>query len=343
MALRRRGLHLFFGALAAVTLLMGRPAAAADDADTLSLKLEWIPWGYHLHIMLAAEKGWFKQSGLDVTIIDGNGSATTVQLVGVGQFDVGQASLANMAFARGKGMPVISIGGFFRKGDLGLFVPKDSTISSPADLKGRTAVYTAGSLEGPFIDAFLAKGGLKREDVQLLNVDAAAKTSVYLTKQAEAMFSSAPFALPLVEAQRSSRAVMFADFGLNLPSSGLFTTEQMLKKKGPALRKLASILAGSLAYVMNGHVDEAVAATLHQRPEARLDPAVLKGQFELGVTLIATPATANLPIGPQAASDWADAIAAMEKADAIPPGSKPSDYFTNDYLDLDLAKKIAGS
>ena len=41
--------------------------------------------------------------------------------------------------------------------------------------------------------------------------------------------------------------------------------------------------------------------------------------------------------------DWADAIAAMEKAKMVNPGAKPTDYFTNDYLDINLIKKIGGS
>ena len=74
-----------------------------------------------------------------------------------------------MAFARSKGMPVISIAGFFRKGDLGLLVPVDSPIKEPKDIKGKRLVYTAGSMEAPFLDAFFNKAGVTR-DPQVLRV-----------------------------------------------------------------------------------------------------------------------------------------------------------------------------
>ncbi len=335
----------FWSAVLPVIALLGASPgpARADDANTLSLRLEWIPWGYHLHIFLAAEKGWFKQAGLDVTITDGNGSATTVQLVGAGQFDVGQASLANMAFARGKGMPLIAIADFWRKGDLGLFVPKESSIHGPKDLAGKTIVYSAGSLEAPFMDPFLAAGGLKRDQVNLLNVDAAAKLTPYVKGDADGIVTSEPFVLPLVQEKRPTRALMFADFGLAMPSSGLFVREDVLKKKGPALRKFASILAGALTYVRNGHVDEAIAALEKQRPQLRADPKILAAQFEEANHLINTPGTENLPIGVQTTKDWAEAIAVMEKANAIPKGTKPADYFTNDCLDAAMIKSIGGS
>src|SRR5437763_6128774 len=83
--------------------------AACAQVDKLAVRLDWTPWGVHGAIHLAAEKGWFKENGIDATVEDGNGSVTTVQLVGSGRFDVGNASLAPMMIARNKGLPVRDI------------------------------------------------------------------------------------------------------------------------------------------------------------------------------------------------------------------------------------------
>lgn len=334
------GLAVFAGALFAGT----NASKAADAMEHLSLRLDWIPSGYQAPIYLAADKGWFKKAGLDVSIVDGNGSSTTVQLVSAGQFDVGLAALSNVAFARGKGVPAISIAGFFRKGDTALLVPQDSPIHSPKDLKGKTVVSTPGSLETPFLDAFFAAGGITRADVKLLYVDASAKNSTYLQGKVDGVFSSTAYTLALVAAKRPSRPVLFADFGLNLPGFGLFTSEATLKKKGDALRKFASIVSGSWTYVLHGHVDEAIAAQMHQREQARLNADLLRGQLHDSLPFLYTPATKDKPIGIQSAEDWAAAIKVMEKANVISPGSKPQDYFTNDYLDPKLmASTAAGS
>ena len=100
-------------ALSTVVLRSG-PALAADEAHTLSFRLDWMASALHSPFYLAAEKGWFKKAGLDVSIVLGNGSVTTVQLVDAGQYDVGHASLAVMAMGRGKGMSVTSIACFTR-------------------------------------------------------------------------------------------------------------------------------------------------------------------------------------------------------------------------------------
>ncbi|MGH6737598.1 MAG: ABC transporter substrate-binding protein, partial [Bradyrhizobium sp.] len=312
-----------FAVLAALAILaLGGSANAADDAHTLSVRLDWLPSGYHAPIWEAVNKGWFKKAGIDVTITDGNGSATTAQLVGTGQFDVGWAALSNMAFAHSKGMPVISVAGFFRKGDLALLVPKDSPIQGPKDLKGKHLITTPGSLESPFLDAFFAKGGITRADLELLNVDASAKVSTYIAGRGDGVFTSTAFTLPVVNAKRPTRPILFADAGLNVPGFGLFTTKSVLQKKGDAVRKFASIVAGSWTYVLNGHEEEAAKAVLKNREQARLDETLVLAQLKASVPFLHTAASAKLPIGLQDDQDWADAIKAMEQAKMIEPGTK---------------------
>jgi NitT/TauT family transport system substrate-binding protein len=337
----RLSLAVVVGHMLSGLLLVCRVSYAADDAHTLSLRLDWLPLGSHTPFYLAVEKGWYRKAGLDVSITQGTGSATTVQLVGTGQFDVGYAALSNMAFARSKGMPVISIAGFFRKGDIALLVPVDSPIKAPSDLKGKRIITSAGSMEVPFIDSFLAKGGLTREQVELLSIDPASKMSMYASGGADGVFGTPIALLAEVERRRPTRPLLLAEFGLNIPSFGLFTNQQTLKKKGEALRAFASISAGSWAYVASKHEDEAVQALLKARLQDRIDPNQIQNQLKNSILFLYSPATANLPIGVQSAEDWAHAIDLMEKVKVIAPGSEPTDYFTNGYLDLNLMKLIA--
>ncbi len=119
----------------------------AQQLEAVHVRLYWNPWGVHSAFHLATVKGWYKAAGLDVDIEDGNGSVTTVQLVGSGgNFDVGHASLSSMMIAKDKGLGVKAIGEFTRKSDIGVIVPVDSPIKTPADLRGKKVIYTAGSL-----------------------------------------------------------------------------------------------------------------------------------------------------------------------------------------------------
>ncbi|MEP9352544.1 ABC transporter substrate-binding protein [Xanthobacter sp. KR7-65] len=318
-------------------MLMISPASAAD---VIRVRLDWTPWGVHAPFHLAAKKGLFAANGLDVEVVDGNGSVATVQIVGNGEYDVGHASLAPMAIGRSKGLQVKAIAGFVRQNDIGLLVAKDSGITGPAGLKGKKLAFTAGSLEAPFIDRFLAAGGLSRSDVDLVAVDASAKAGTYMVGRADGVFSSVPFILPLVDAQRPSSALNFASYGLSFPSFGLFATEKSIAAKGDALRRFASIIAGTWTYILDGHEDEAVAAIVEARPNAKLNPAILRQQIEVLKGFVSTPATKGKPMGIMAEPDWAQALDVLAQGGLVPAGQSAPDYFTNDLLDPALSASI---
>lgn len=327
-----------------LALLLGGAAWAADDAHTLSVRLDWVTSGYHVPFYLALAKGWYQKAGLDVSVEPGNGSNTTIQLVNAGKYDLGEATLSNVAIARSKGMPLKSVASFFRKGDLALMVSDASGVKGPADLKGKKIIYSAASSEGPFLDPFLAKGGLTRDQVTLLNVDPNARISTFANGQADGIFGSPVGTGVIINAMRPTHNILFADFGLNMPDFGLFTTQEMLKKKADALRKFASITAGAWTYA-KAHPDAAVAALMQVRAGDKLKADIIKKQLIEATNFLYSPDSAGLPIGVQTEKDWTEALATMVAAKAIDAGQagKPADYFTNAYLDAATIKKLGGS
>jgi NitT/TauT family transport system substrate-binding protein len=320
--------RFFARVLATCAVLTFAASAAAQGTDKVKVRLDWTPWGMHGAMHLAQQKGWYKAAGLDAEIEDGNGSVTTVQIVGSGdQFDVGHAALGPMMIARDKGLPVKAIAVFARISDLGMLVPVDSGIKGPRDLKGKKVAYTAGSLEAPFIDAFLAAGGLKRSDMELVSVDAAAKAATYVAGRADAVFSTIPFFEAIVAQARPSNSIRFADYKLPMPSFGLFTTEAKLANKREAIAKFASITSAAWQYIYNGHEDEAVEAIVAQRPQAKLDKKILRGQIESLKGFFRLPVAAGQTLGAPVASDWSDAVNTLTAADLIKSIKNGNDFY----------------
>jgi NitT/TauT family transport system substrate-binding protein len=318
-------------------------SAMAQSVEKLKVRLDWTPWGVQAPFHLAQHKGWFKQAGLDVSLEDGNGSVTTVQIVGSSdQFDVGHAALASMMIAREKGLPVKAIAVFARSSDVGLLVPANAGIKGPKDLKGKKVAYTAGSLEAPFIDAFLAAGGLKKSDLELINVDASGKIGTYAAGRTDAVFSTIPFVLSAVMQSRPSDAIRFADYGLHMPSFGIFTTEEKLKAKRDAITRFASIVAGTWQYIHNGHEDEAVDAIIAQRPQARLDKKVLRGQIDALKVFFNSPNSAGQPVGVPIEADWNAAVKTLTDAGLIKAGHAGKEYFEAGLVRPEIFAKVQG-
>jgi NitT/TauT family transport system substrate-binding protein len=301
-------------------------------AEPLSVRLDFAPVGFHAAMHLAKVKGWFAREGLDVDIQDGTGSLNTIQLVASNQVDVGQVQLGVMAIAREKGLPLKSFAGFLRKGDLAVLVPRGSDIKTVSDLKGKKLVCFTASPWAPFVDPFLAKGGLDRKSVDVEMVAPTAMAPLYVAKEADGIMTVEPAYVPIVEKARPAQTIRLADYGIDFPSYGLIATESTIERKREALAKLAKVQIETWEYIWNGHVDEAVQAIIDDRPNIKLDPEVIRGQLVLNKPFFYTEATKNKRIGWQSEEDWENALQSMVQAGAITTASKSADYFTNDLL-----------
>ncbi len=324
------------GLLAAVVLATSvLHAAGAWAQDSLKVRLDFLPWGVHAALHLAEQKGWFKDAGLDVDITDGKGSGLTIQQVASGEIDIGQVQLNAVAVARNQGIPITSIAGFVRRGDLGAIVPDDGKINSVKDLAGKKVAYVAATSFGPLAEPFLIAGGLPRNDVNLVNVDASSLMSVYISGAADSVLTNIPLGIPAAAGKRPSKGLLLADVGMNLPSYGLIVSDSTLKTRAKALMKFVPVAVRAWEYVYNGdpaHIEEGVQAILSQRPSDKLDAAILKGQVAEYGKFLYTPATEGKKLGWQSKEDWKAAIATMERIRLIKPGFKPSDLYTNEFV-----------
>jgi NitT/TauT family transport system substrate-binding protein len=303
----------------AILLLVIAAVSPASAQEKLRLRLDWTPWGNQAAFHLAQAKGWYRDAGLDVQIDDGNGSTSTVQIVGTGSdYDIGFAALSSMVIARGKSLQVHAIATYARNSDIGVMVPLDSGITDIAGLRGKRIGYTASSLETPFLDVFFKAGGLTKADVELVNLEGAAKLGAYLSGKLDAAFSAIPFLVPAVNEGRPSRGIGLSAAGIAMPSYGLFARDTTIAEKRAALVKFVTISDAAWAYIIAGHQDEAVAAIRAARPNAKLNAQAMRAQIDSFITFFPTPASKGLPPGVMAADDWKAAIATMRGANLIP-------------------------
>jgi len=326
MTITRRS---FWKGAAAAGLMAANGPATAQHLPKLTARVDFLPWGMHAGLHLGVMKGWFKEAGLDVEVSDGRGSGVTMQQVATGDVDIGWVQLGAMAVARGKGMPIISIAGLARRGDLGALVPKDSGMKKVKDLEGKRVAYTAGTSWGSLVDPFFAAGGASRDKVNLVSVDQTALLSIYMSGGVDATLTTFPFAKTTADRQRPSEGILLADVGINIPSYGLIVTRRTLDTKEDALRRFVPVVVRAWEYIYNDHIDEGVDAIVKQRPNERLDLGILRGQIVEYRPFFFTDATKGKRFGWQSDADWKGTIDILEKTKAIPTGSAPSDYYTN--------------
>lgn len=313
--------------------LGGIKSAQAQNLEPFSVRLYIFTTGFHAAIFYAKEKGWFKEAGLDIDIQDGTGSANTVNLVGAGNFDVGEAALPVVAQGRQKGLPIKAIACFEPLWEGGLLVPNDSPIKTVKDLAGKTVIYSASSFETPFLDTFFANIKVKRNDINLINIDGMSKVSAYAAGQADALITFVPLIQIVVEKSRPSHGIMFKDHGLALNSVGYFATEKTIKEKPRQLKAFVIALSRAFHDIRDGgKLDEAVQAILKNRPRQKLDAESLKAQWKSLLPYMSSEATKGKPYGWQAREDWEQTLSTMQKAGLLPVKMPAEAYYTNEFV-----------
>jgi NitT/TauT family transport system substrate-binding protein len=316
-----------------VCWMLAESAAPVLAQEKLTMRLDFLPYGTQAPLYLAKEKGLYAANGIDVQMDDGTGSASTVMLVDSGKYDLGFGSLASLLAARDKGIQIKSIAGVLRKGDLGVLVDADSPMKQPRDLEGKVIFFSPSSIETQFIDTWFTKNGVDKSKVQLSSIDISTKVSTYLSGKGDGMFVPIPIYTIRKNIPRLSKGILFADFGLPLPGFGVIANESAIKNKPKALGGFVAAIQKAWAGIKDKTmIDDAVAALIKNRPQANLDPIYLHQQLEAVIPYMDTSATAGKPLLWQSPDDWSEGIKVSEEAGVIKAGSKPEDYFTNEFV-----------
>jgi NitT/TauT family transport system substrate-binding protein len=319
-----------------LSVLMGVAALAGQvtAAEKVRLILDWAPIAPHAWAYLAEDKGWFKEAGLEVELLEAKGGTAAVQQVAAGQGDVAWAQLAAMAIGRANGMPITSVACLQRTGDTGFLVPKGAGYKSAKDLEGKRIGYAASGGAGPYLDAFLRASGTSRDKFTVINVDTSSLATIYTSGSVDAILSTVAYLVPIVEKTRPSEGLLFGDVGLVLPGYGLIVGDRTVQSREAMLKGLVAATEKAWQYILEQHEhgDEAIEIMLKRRPNERLDAEIMKGQLEIYKLTFNKPKATDHPIGWQSEEDWAGTIKAMEGVGVLKPGSKPSEYFTNRFV-----------
>ena len=111
--------------------------AAAQAADPLVLQTKWLADAQSAGFYVAQAKGFYKQAGLDVTILPGGPDITPSEVLASGKADVAVDWMPSALAVRDKGAPLVNIAQMPQHSGLQLACRRDSGIRRPATSKGK--------------------------------------------------------------------------------------------------------------------------------------------------------------------------------------------------------------
>ena len=126
-------------------------ASTGAFAEAVKLQLKWVTQAQFAGYYVAAAKGYYKDAGLDVTIMPGGPDINPQQVLAGGGADVVVDWMPSALATREKGSAVVNIAQPFKKSGMMLTCRKDSNVATPADFNGKTlGVWFYGN-EYPFL------------------------------------------------------------------------------------------------------------------------------------------------------------------------------------------------
>lgn len=179
-----------FGLLALVVVGSLLPSAVAAEESTSLAKVtylpHWIPQAQFAGYYMAAEKGFYRQHGLDVAILDGGPRKTVRQALASGEATFASHFLSSALNMRDDGLPLVHLAQITQRSALMIVAHKSHGIHSVKDLDGKKitlwADFTAqpqalfrkhhlrvkAITQGPTINLFM-RGGVDASSAMVYN------------------------------------------------------------------------------------------------------------------------------------------------------------------------------
>ena len=288
----------------AASLVTASVSAQSKPLRPWTLILDFVPTGEYVPHYTALEKGWYKDEGLDVKIVRGQGSADTVKRIAAGQGEVGIADISTVIAARANtDVKVKAIALWYRRPPHGVFVRTDSPIKSPKELEGKKLAISPGNSHQILWPVFEKLSGLKAGSVTWVTMDAASMPPALINRVTDAV----PFFVvhearirKVAKQQNADIRVLaaWADLGFDLSSTSLIAREDTIAKDPDGLKAfLRATLKGADYAFRQKHFDEGVGYVVKHHPEVDSDGALGAAQVAARFVYAEEVTTGKMAVG----------------------------------------------
>jgi NitT/TauT family transport system substrate-binding protein len=322
-------------AMATITAGLGFGFSAALAQTPVTFQLNWTAGGPNAGFAAAVGEGYYKAAGLDVTIVQGNGSGNTAQLVASGRSQLAYADAVAVAQLIAKGAPLKIVSTIYQSNPNAVNALKKTGIKSIADLKGKKIGVPAGGSQGPMLPLLLQANGLKESDMTLMNMPVAAMVPSLLQGQVDAILGSSDayqIQLEMQGAELDNYA--FADHGVPTVATSIFASSDFIKQNPDVLKKfIAASLKGWSFALTNPAKSIEHLKTLFPDMNVKLATAELAA-----ITPLFCSGGAKY-IGKAEDAHWVRTQKLLSEVKLLPEGQDPKSYYTNEYLPPDSELK----
>jgi NitT/TauT family transport system substrate-binding protein len=319
--------RLFVGAAIASGLVLAAGNVGAANTPT-TFQLNWVAGGANAGFAAAVAEGFYKDAGLDVTLVQGNGSGNTAQLVANGRSEIAYADAVAVSQLIAKGAPMKVLSTVYQSNPNEVSALKKTEIKSIKDLAGKKVGVPSGSSQTTMLPLLLKANNLKESDVNLINMPPTAMVPSLLQGQVDAILGSVDSYQIQLEAQGAQTDnYMFADHGVPTVSTSIFASDNYIKNNPEVVKKfIAASLKGW--YFALDNPEKAVKDLKSVFPE--MNEKLATAELASIKPLLCSGGAKY--IGKAEDALWVKTQDLLSEVKLLPAGQDPKSYYTNAYL-----------
>ena len=140
-------------------------------AEPFSVMLDWFVNPDHGPIIVAQERGYFADAGLEVQIIPPADPADPPKMVAAGQTDLAISYQPQLYLQQDAGLPVRRVGTLIDNPLYCVMVDANGPVQSLADLKGKRVGFSVAGIEEALLHRMLRHNGVDPSEVTQINVN----------------------------------------------------------------------------------------------------------------------------------------------------------------------------
>ncbi len=152
--------------------------SAHAETKTLTLMLDWFVNPNHGPIVIAKERGYFAEQGLNVVIQEPADPSMPPKLVAANKIDLAITYQPNLTIDVAAGLPLIRSATLIATPLNTLMVLDNNKINDMSDLKGKKIGIAIAGNEEATVGTMLRTAGVSYDDVQIINVGWALSSSL---------------------------------------------------------------------------------------------------------------------------------------------------------------------
>ena len=321
------------------TVAMAEPTATTEAAkptppatkQDVKLILNFLAGGPQAGFMYAKKLGYYDEVGINLTIEEGKGSATTAQQVAAGQAEFGIADAPSAMAVRAKEGPIKVVSPILQTNGFALISLKEKNITKVADLVGKNLAVQPGTAQTALLDAVFLANDVDKTQVNIVNIDPAALVSTLIEGQVDAILAGADFqSVQIRDRGYEVNDIFYRDVGVPTVGLSIITRDEIIQNNPDLVSRFveASLKGWDAA---RKDPDAASAAVVEQFVSGNKEQ-ILK-QLNVDLMLICSEGAESL--GAPSEETWNLTYDLLTKYQGLPTDKPITEYYTTEFVPED--------